>query len=107
MTKIEQKILDDIPAKKLDNDFELYKAFENSSIETVLLYAILRDEAGARHYLDDLRNIKIEITGKDLQAKGIKPSPKYAEIFDEVLKAKLKNPQMTKEDENKIILRHS
>ncbi|MFR1673196.1 MAG: CCA tRNA nucleotidyltransferase [Candidatus Gastranaerophilaceae bacterium] len=102
LTKIEQKILDDIPAKKHDNDFELYKAFENSSIETVLLYAILRDEAGARHYLDDLRNIKIEITGKDLQAKGIKPSPKYAEIFDEVLKAKLKNPQMTKEDEFKI-----
>ena len=30
---------------------------------------------------------------------GIPPSPKYQEIFDEVLKEKLKNPKMTKEDE--------
>ncbi len=59
----------------------------------------MHDEIGARHYLDDLRNIKISITGKDLQELGFKPSPKYQEIFDKVLKAKLKNPNMTKDDE--------
>ena len=103
LTKIEQKILDDMPEKKLNGDFELYKAFENARLETVLLYGILKDEQGARHYLDDLRKIKISINGDDLQKLGINPSPKYQQIFDEILKQKLKNPNMTKDDEINII----
>lgn len=102
LTKIEQKILDDVPKEVLKSDFELYKTFQNTRIETVLLYAITKDETGARHYLDDLREIKLDITGKDLQTLGIKPSPKYQVIFDEVLKAKLQNPKMTKPDEIEI-----
>lgn len=103
LTKIEQKILDDVPKVVLKSDFELYKTFQNARIETVLLYAITKDETGARHYLDDLRKIKLDITGKDLQTLGIKPSPKYQEIFDEVLKVKLKNPSMTKDDEIEVV----
>lgn len=102
LTKIEQKILDDVPKEVLKSDFELYKTFQNTRIETVLLYAITKDETGARHYLDDLREIKLDVTGKDLQTLGIKPSPKYQVIFDEVLKAKLQNPKMTKTDEIEI-----
>ena len=103
LTKIEQKILDDVPEEKLNGDFELYKAFENARLETVLLYGILKDEQGARHYLDDLKKIKISINGDDLQKLGINPSPKYQQIFDEILKQKLKNPNMTKDDEINII----
>lgn len=103
LTKIEQKILDDVPKEILQSDFELYKTFQYTRIETVLLYAITKDETGARHYLDDLRKIKLEITGKDLQDLGIKPSPKYQEIFDKVLKMKLQNPKMIKDDEIKIV----
>ena len=103
LTKIEQKILDDVPKDVLKTDFELYKTFQNTRIETILLYAILKDEAGARHYLDDLQKIKLEITGKDLLNLGIKPSPEYQKIFDEVLKIKLKNPSITKEDEIKLV----
>lgn len=102
LTKIEQKILDDVPKEVLKSDFELYKTFQNARIETVLLYAITKDETGARHYLDNLRKIKLDITGKDLQTLGIKPSPKYQEIFDEVLKVKLKNPSMVKDDEIEV-----
>ena len=103
LTKVEQKILDDVPSTKLEDDFELYKTFENTHIETVLLYAVLFDETGARRYLDNLRNIKISVTGKDLIELGIQPSPKYQEIFDFVLKEKLKNPNMTKDDELNLI----
>ena len=102
LTRIEQKIIADVPQHKLNSDFELYKAFENSRIESVLLYAILRDEIGAKRYLDNLRKIKISITGKDLQTIGIAPSPKYQKIFDEILKIKLQNPNITKDDELKI-----
>lgn len=107
LTKIEQKILDDVPQNILNSDFELYKTFENAKIETILLYAILKDQKGAKYYLDNLRNIKISINGKDLQNLGISPSPQYQEIFDEVLKAKLQNPKMTKEDELKIAKSYS
>lgn len=107
LTKIEQKILDDVPQNILNSDFELYKTFENAKIETILLYAILKDPKGAKHYLDNLRNIKISINGKDLQNLGISPSPQYQEIFDEVLKAKLQNSKMTKEDELKIAKSYS
>lgn len=107
LTKIEQKILDDVPQNILNSDFELYKTFENAKIETILLYAILKDQKGAKHYLDNLRNIKISINGKDLRNLGISPSPQYQEIFDEVLKAKLQNPKMTKEDELKIAKSYS
>lgn len=107
LTKIEQKILDDVPQNILNSDFELYKTFENAKIETILLYAILKDQKGAKHYLDNLRNIKISINGNDLQNLGISPSPQYQEIFDEVLKAKLQNPKMTKEDELKIAKSYS
>ncbi len=99
LTKIEQKILDDVPQTDLKTDFEIYKAFENARIETVLLYGITNDETAARRYLDNLKNIKISVTGKDLQDSGIKPSPKYQQIFDEVLKQKLQNPYMTKQEE--------
>ena len=99
LTKIEQKILDEVPNKILNNDFEIYKAFENVRLETVLLYGILYDEKIARHYLDDLKQIKISLTGNDLLNLGIKPSPKYGQIFDEILKHKLENPKLTREDE--------
>lgn len=103
LTKIEQKILDEIPNKILNNDFEIYKAFENARLETVLLYGILYDEKIARHYLDDLKQIKISVTGNDLLNLGIKPSPKYSKIFDEILKYKLENPQLSREDEITLI----
>lgn len=103
LTKIEQKILDEVPNKILNTDFEIYKAFENVRLETVLLYGILYDEKIARHYLDDLKQIKISVTGNDLLNLGIKPSPKYSQIFDEVLRRKLENPQLSREDEIKII----
>lgn len=105
LTKVEQKILDDVPTQILDTDFELYKAFENARIETIILYAVLYDERGARHYFDNLRKIKISVTGKDLQELGIKPSPKYQEIFDAVLKEKLTNPNMSYEAELNFITR--
>ena len=102
LTRKEQKILDDfkeLEAAEFKNDFEIYRAFEGKEIESVILYAVLKDEKTALHYLDNLRQIKIQITGKNLEKMGIEPSPKYKEIFDFVLKKKLKNPAITLNDE--------
>lgn len=102
LTRQEKKILDDcseLEKKSLNDDFEIYKAFEKAEPESILLYAILKDEKIARHYLDNLRKIKIETTGDDLLELGIKPSAEYKQIFDKILKAKLQNPTLTKEEE--------
>lgn len=106
LTRKEQKILDDFAALEnsdLNNDFEIYKAFENVEIESVILYAVLKNEKIARHFLDDLRGIKIETTGKHLEAEGFKPSPKYKEIFDFLLQKKLENPELTLQDEITLV----
>ena len=99
-TKEEKKIIEDFRSiGELKNDFEIYKAFDGLALESILLYAISRDMKSAFRCLDVLRNIKISITGNDLKNLGIKPSPKYQEIFDYVLKEKLKSPNMNKQDE--------
>ena len=102
LTRKEQKILDDfneLEPLNFENDFEIYRAFENKEIESIILYAVLKNEKIARYYFDNLRGIKIQITGKDLENIGFEPSPKYKEIFDFVLARKLENPKMTFSDE--------
>ena len=107
LTKAEQKILDDFNAiEKLHNDFEIYKAFEKVMPETILLYAILKDEKSAVKYLEELSRIKLSINGKDLQGIGLAPSPKYQEIFDYVLKLKLQSPNLSKAEEIEAVINY-
>lgn len=104
LTKPERKIIDNAKILgELKSDFEVYKAFDGLAVESILLYGITHNLDTAKRYLDKLRHIKISVTGEDLLSLGIQPSPKYQEIFDEVLKAKLENPNMTKEDELEIV----
>ena len=103
-TKEERKIVEDFRAiGDLKTDFEIYKAFDGLAVESILLYGISKDMNAAIRYLDILRYIKISVTGEDLKALGLKPSPKYQEIFDYILQAKLQNPQMTYEDEISLV----
>ena len=104
LTKQEKKIIDDF--KNLGfykSDFEIYKAFNDVATESILMYAIMRDKSAAEKYLNKLSKIKLEITGDDLCNLGLKPSPMYQKIFDDVLRVKIANPSMTKEDEINIV----
>lgn len=106
LTRKEQKILDDFEAlanSDFQDDFEIYKKFEGKEIESIILYAVLKDENIARHYMDDLREIKIETNGRILESEGIKPSPEYKEIFDFLLRKKLENPSLTLKDELELV----
>ena len=102
LTKDEKKIIDDfmnIKNSEPKDDYDIYKLFENVRIETVLMYAIMKNAEIAQRYLDNLKDIKISISGQDLQKMGIEPSKKYGECFDYVLKEKLKNPNIIHQDE--------
>lgn len=106
LTKTEQRILKDfvdLRERSLKTDFEIYRSFSTLEPETIALYGVWVSKEPVERYLK-IKNIKISITGDDLLALGLKPSKKYAEIFDAVLTEKLKNPQMTKDEEIKFLL---
>ncbi len=101
LTKIENKIVEDF--KKLQSidvqtDFDIYKIFQNVRLETVIMYSTINHSI-VKNYLDNLRNIKLEISGTDLQKLGIKPDKKYQQCFDFILQKKITNPHLKKSDE--------
>jgi tRNA nucleotidyltransferase (CCA-adding enzyme) len=105
-TKNEKNII--LSSKKLlnitlQNDFEVYKNFTGQKLETLIILAILGQAKQVLHYLKDLAEIKLHITGKDLIKLGFKPSKSFADGFDFVLRKKLKNPTLQKEQELKLM----
>ena len=86
-----------------EDDFELCKTFGAYSLESLIILALIKDSKKVFHYLDNLKKIKLFITGKDLLEHGFEPSKAYGEIFDYVLKSKIKNPKMKKSEELALI----
>lgn len=110
LTRDEQKILDDLKLlqnSKIQTDIEIYKAFKSCAPETIILYGITTDNKTVTHYIENLKDIKLEITGKDLINLGLKPSAKFQEIFDYVLSEKFKNPNITKKEELELAAQFS
>jgi len=99
LTKIEKKIISDFNEMKSLKDFELYKKFKSSKIESVLLYGLSVNKSSAIDYLDNLRKIKLHINGKDLINMGFEKSKVILDAIEYVEKNKLKNSELTKEDE--------
>lgn len=101
-TKYEKEVIESAQSllnQNFKDDFELYKAFNTQKLESLLILAILGKEKEVCHYLDNLAKIKVQISGDDLIKLGFKPSKKFSEVFDYVLKEKLKTPNMTKLEE--------
>lgn len=89
--------------RDLNDDYELYKAFSAQKIETLLILAASGKEKEVFHYLNKLKQIELAIDGNDLLNLGYSPSKSFSEGFDYVLRAKIKNPQITKAEEIEII----
>ncbi|MBR1942984.1 CCA tRNA nucleotidyltransferase [bacterium] len=99
LSKKEAKIIENFSEMKNLGGFELYKKFKKSEIEAVVMYGLIYDFDFTKNYLDNLREIELNISGKDLIELGYEPSKRVSEVLDEILKQKLKKPNMTKEDE--------
>lgn len=101
LSKQEKKIVDDyqkLQTLDFKTDYEIYKNFEGINLESIMMYSY-QNMPVIQKYLENLKDIKIEITGKDLANLGINPSPEYQKCFDYILREKLKNPALTKEQE--------
>lgn len=106
LTKYEKEVIQDakiLQNKKLNNEFEIYKAFSTQKTETLMILAAIGKEKEVINYLDNLSKIKLHITGKDLVKLGYKPSKFFSEGLDYVLKQRLKNPKLKKEEELQLI----
>ncbi len=81
------------------SDIEIYNLFAGKPLESVLLYAIAVNKEVALNYLENIANINIEVTGEDLIKVGVPQGKLYKEIFTYLIEQKIKNPQMTKQEE--------
>ena len=66
------------------------------------ILALIEPEESSRRiteYVDRLKDVSIELTGADLRALGIKPGPRYREIMDRLLDARLDGRVTSREEE--------
>ncbi len=102
LTKKEKQIIEDYNEMQSLKDFQLYKKFKTSNIESILIYGIMTNSDIAKTYLNNLQNVNLSITGKDLIKLGYEQSPKISEVLDKILEIKFKNTKITKEEELKL-----
>lgn len=104
LTKAEKQIVDNfnnIKEIQLNDNFEICKIFKNIPVESVIMYSVINSDV-VEKYLNNLKNIDILIDGNNLKSLGIEPSPKYQQCFDYILREKIQNPNLTKDDEIKL-----
>lgn len=100
LTSFEREIIESVPVKLPEDDFEEYKLFKSIPKESVMLFALKYDYKKGLKYLST--NVNLEINGEDLKNLGIPQGKIYKEIFDYVLREKLTN-NLTKNDEIALV----
>ena len=58
------------------------------------------------YYVTDLRNIRLSVSGKDIQALGLSPSPVYGKILSAVIDAKLNGLVKTHDEELELLKKY-
>jgi tRNA nucleotidyltransferase (CCA-adding enzyme) len=88
----------------------LYQRLSGFRTELILYMMACADSKKVKkaisRYYTRLRNVKISISGKDIQALGVKPGPVYRDALDAVLAAKLNGKVKSRNDEMAFIKRH-
>ncbi len=109
LTVLEKKTISDIKAliknvkSNYNNNYEIYDTFRNKTDMAILVYYICTGDNAVKKYFNELKDIKIEVTGKDLIALGLKPSPYFSRIFEQILFQKLNGNLINKEEEINFI----
>ncbi len=106
LTKDEADIIgafDNLKTVSFESEWGLYRMFSGCPLESVILWGLVREYDLAYHYLKSLRQIKPSVTGNDLIKLGVERGKLYKEIFDFLAEEKLKNPELTKEEELELI----
>jgi len=81
------------------DSIKIFRILNNHSIESIIIAKLLTQNNLIDEYLSKTSKIKLEITGQDLIKLGIPQGKQVGEILEKLLELKIKNPNMTKEDE--------
>ncbi len=84
--------------------FFLLKNVDRAFIVAYLSWASSDERTLLLDYLENLSYTKVELTGKDLKAMGLKEGPQYRRVFDELLKLRVQGKVHSKTDEVQYIL---
>ena len=105
-----KEILDnqDILTGAKDN-FEIYEVLRKVPFESILAgLACINNPTAVKNienYINNLKDIKISVSGKDLAALGVKQGVEYGNILKAVLKAKINLEITTHEEEIELLRR--
>jgi len=93
--------------KSSQTQYEIYEILEGYFPESILISLIKKTDKEIEDkinlYINELQDIKIYTTGKDLIEAGITPGPMFGEILRELLQAKINKEISTQEDEKEYI----
>ncbi len=92
--------------KNKEEKFMLIKDIDDYMLSAFLTKANVREQAFIKAFLNEIRFVKIETTGNDLIAIGLKEGPQFSEIYDELLTLKIKGKLKTKEDEIEYLIKN-
>ncbi|GAE35436.1 CBS domain-containing protein [Halalkalibacter akibai] len=77
---------------------ELHKLFSVFNKENVAFYALLSGNRSLQNYVNKLNHIKPLLTGSDLIALGLDPSPKFSELLHQLYCLQMDDQITTKDD---------
>ncbi|WP_027621262.1 CBS domain-containing protein [Acetivibrio clariflavus] len=84
------------------SNYDVYSMFTGLSLESLYVISIMFDDRvrdAVLVYINNLSQIKTEITGKDIMELGIAPGPEIKRILQAVLKEKINGKIFTYDDE--------
>lgn len=109
MTAFEKKVIKETAnllkseVSIIDSEEVIYNIFNNLTDLSIAAYYLITRNPAVEKFLNALKDIKVLVNGKDLIELGFVPSPYFNEIFNSVLKEKLKGNLLSKEEEIKFI----
>ena len=87
---------------------KIYRILHDSSKSALTAFSIAADSPAVKEhidfYLNELRYVKPNLNGKDLERLGYEPGPRMKQILDFLLEAKLDGVETTKEQDETMIL---
>lgn len=88
-----------LPRMCSNTNIEIYKFFEGKSNISLAAYYVYTEDQKTLYFYNDLKDIKLLISGEEIIALGLKPSKRFKELLDKVLEAKLDGKIATFEEE--------
>lgn len=80
-------------------NFEIYEFFENAQNETIIAFSAIKNNIIAEKYLNELKEIKLQINGNDLKNLGFKEGKTIGYALKLILEQKLNSKIFDKKDE--------